>query len=82
MKRILDEFDQECSNYVETRFVDVWQNSDVGKQYGIRVVPTLIFLDPSGEELYRQEGVMTKPQLVSKWKELGYGLDERKGQAE
>lgn len=82
MKRILDEFDQEYSDSVETRIVDVWQNSEVGEQYGVRVVPTLIFLDPSGEELFRQEGVMTKPQLVLKWKDLGYALDESKGQAE
>lgn len=82
MKRILDEFDQEYSDSVETRIVDVWQNSEVGEQYGVRVVPTLIFLDPSGEELFRHEGVMTKPQLVSKWKDLGYALDQSKGQAE
>lgn len=82
MKRILEEFDKKYSNSVETKIVDVWKNPDAGEEYGIRVVPTLIFLDPEEKELYRHEGVMTESQLAAKWEELGYKLGQSKEQAQ
>lgn len=82
MKRILEEFDKKYSNSVETKIVDVWKNPDAGKEYGIRVVPTLIFLDPEEKELYRHEGVMTESQLAAKWEELGYKLGQSKEQVQ
>jgi thioredoxin 1 len=74
MKGILAEFQKDHEGKIETRLIDVWKNPDAGEKYKIRVVPTLIFLDPSGKELYRQEGLMTSEDLLKKWEELGYNI--------
>lgn len=74
MKGILEEFRQSYAESIEIRFVDLWEQPEEAEKYSVRVVPTLIFLDPQKNELYRHEGVMTREMLLDKWKELGYEL--------
>ncbi len=57
------------------QFVDVWQDRAAGQRYGIRMIPTTIFMDADGEEQYRQEGFMDKDTIVAKFEELGIALD-------
>ncbi|HPI97222.1 MAG TPA: thioredoxin family protein [Synergistales bacterium] len=77
MKGILEEFREKHSTKVDVQIVDVWKQSDFAEKYSIRVVPTLIFLDSKGEEIFRNEGVMSMKQLENQWEELGYPLQER-----
>lgn len=57
-------------------FIDINQDQDAASVYGIRVIPTQIFLDPEGTELYRHEGFISAEQMLSKWTELGYDVYE------
>ena len=52
----------------------MWQNPDAGKQYGIEVIPTQIFYDATGKELFRHIGFFAKEDILAKWKELGVEL--------
>ena len=74
MAPILDELKEEYRNKLEVTFIDVWKNPDSGRLYGIQVIPTQIFFDPSGNELFRHEGFYSKEDILAKWKELGYDL--------
>lgn len=76
MKGILDEFQDRYKDNLNIRFVDLWANPDMAGKYSIRVVPTLIFLDPEGNEIYRHEGVMTGEMLLAEWNGLGFDLDK------
>lgn len=55
-------------------FVDVWQNPDAATAYAVEAIPTQIFLDGTGRELYRHQGFMAKPDILAMWKQLGYDL--------
>lgn len=69
------------SNYVgqfEVEFIDVWKNSDAAKSYKVRLIPTQIFYDASGKELFRHEGFYGKADILAKWKELGVALKSPK----
>jgi hypothetical protein len=44
------------------------------KEYRISVMPTQIFYDASGKELFRHEGFFSKEDILGKWKELGIEL--------
>ncbi len=46
----------------------------MGKQYGIRVMPTQVFFDATGKERFRHEGFISKDDILAKWKELGVDL--------
>jgi thioredoxin 1 len=76
MAPILEELKEEYAGSLEVVFIDVWQDHSAGEKYGIRSIPTQIFYDPSGKELFRHEGFFAKEDILAKWKELG--VDVRK----
>lgn len=75
MAPILDELKKAYAGKLEVVFIDVWENPDEAKQYDIRMIPTQIFYDASGKELFRHEGFYSKEDILAKWKELGIALE-------
>ncbi|MCF7816351.1 MAG: thioredoxin family protein [Kiritimatiellales bacterium] len=76
MKPTLEDLKANYADRFETVFIDVWENEGAGEQYGIRVIPTQIFYDTDGKELFRHEGFFSKEDILAKWEELGYGFAE------
>ncbi|MBN1795205.1 MAG: thioredoxin family protein [Sedimentisphaerales bacterium] len=74
MKPILDELKQEYKERFHVTVIDVWENPNAGEKYGIRLIPTQIFFDAAGKELFRHEGFYSKEDILGKWKELGIEL--------
>jgi thioredoxin 1 len=74
MAPILEDLKKEFAGKLQVDFIDVWKNPDAGKQYGINLIPTQIFYDASGKELFRHEGFFSKADILAKWKELGFDL--------
>ncbi len=72
MAPMLAELAKEYEGHLKVDFIDVWKNPDAGAEYGIRVIPTQVFFDASGKELFRHEGFFSKEDILAKWKELGY----------
>ena len=48
---------------VGINYIDVDQQTDLASQYGISSVPTII-VENNGSVVYRNSGVMSKPQLT------------------
>jgi thioredoxin 1 len=74
MAPILEELRKEYAGRMEVEFIDVWKNPDAGKAYGVEMIPTQIFYDPSGTELFRHTGFFGREDILGKWKELGVEL--------
>ena len=74
MAPILDELKTAYAGQFDVEFIDVWKNPDAGKSYGIRSIPTQIFIDAGGKELFRHEGFFPKEDILAKWQELGVEL--------
>ncbi|MDD3716543.1 MAG: thioredoxin family protein [Candidatus Marinimicrobia bacterium] len=76
MAPILEELKKEYAGVLEVEFIDVWkpENQQAAVKYGIRSIPTQIFFDPEGKELWRHVGFISKDDILKKWKELGYPL--------
>lgn len=72
MAPILEELKREYAGRMEVEFVDVWKYREKAAQYGVRIIPTQIFYDPSGQELFRRSGFIGKDDILAKWRELGY----------
>jgi len=75
MAPVLEELKTEYAGRLKVDFIDVWENPDAGKGYGIRIIPTQIFYDASGKELFRHEGFFSKADILAKWKELGIDIE-------
>jgi thioredoxin 1 len=71
MAPILEDLKKEYAGRMNVEFIDVWQNPDAGKQYGIEVIPTQIFYDAEGKELFRHVGFFAKEDILAKWQALG-----------
>ncbi|MBM4163798.1 MAG: thioredoxin family protein [Lentisphaerae bacterium] len=74
MVPILEDLKKTYAGRMKVVFIDVWNNPDAAKQYGISVIPTQIFFDAAGQELFRHEGFFGKDDILAKWKELGVSL--------
>ena len=80
MKPVLEDLQANYAEAFKTEFIDVWQNPDAGKQYGINLIPTQIFYGADGKELFRHEGFFAKEDILAKWKELGVVADGKNAQ--
>ena len=78
MAPILEELKKEYAGRLLVEFIDVWQTPDAGKKFKINLIPTQIFFDAAGKELFRHEGFFAKKEILAKWKELGVDLGESK----
>ena len=71
MAPILEQLSNEYADTFDVEFIDVWKNPEAGEKYGIRIIPTQIFYDAAGKELFRHEGFFGKEEILAKWKEHG-----------
>lgn len=74
MMPILDELRTELAGRLTVQFVDVsdQKNVSTARFYNIKLIPTQIYLDADGNELWRHEGFLPKADLLEQWKQLGY----------
>jgi len=79
MAPILEELKTEFKDKLEVVFIDVRENPDQAKKYGIKLIPTQIFYDSAGKELFRHEGFYSREDILGKWKEFGFDFAARKG---
>ncbi len=71
MAPIMESLEKEYHGRAAIVFIDVWKNRDQGKRFGIRAIPTQIFYDKTGKEVYRHEGFFAKDSIMAKLEELG-----------
>lgn len=66
MQPILKQVAEEFAGQVKVIFYDVGtkEGEPYAYKYGIRVIPTQIFLDQYGQEYFRHEGYLPKEKLV------------------
>ena len=75
MEPILDELKKTFAGQMTVDFIDVWKDQAAGQRYGIRMIPTQIFYDAEGNELFRHEGFFAREDILKKWNELGIHLE-------
>lgn len=72
MAPILVELRREYAGRMQVDFIDVWKNPGAEQPHNIYAIPTQIFFDPSGKELTRHEGFISKADILATWKRVGY----------
>jgi thioredoxin 1 len=71
MAPILDELKKEYTGRVEIEKIDLAKTPSAQKIYAIRLIPTQVFLKSDGQEYWRNEGTLTKAEIVTKFVEMG-----------
>ncbi len=71
MKPILDELKTEYEGRAVVRIIDLRDEPKEASRYGIRLIPTQIFFDAEGKEIFRHEGFLDKQAIKAKFAEMG-----------
>ncbi|OHD19854.1 MAG: thioredoxin [Spirochaetes bacterium GWD1_27_9] len=73
MQPIMKQVEEKFDGQVKVIFYDVWTQKDasMSQKYGIRVIPTQIFLDSNGNEYFRHEGYFPFEELEKILKQKG-----------
>jgi thioredoxin 1 len=73
MQKVMNDIEKDYSNQVKIVFHDVWtkEGEVYGEKYGIRAIPTQVFLDKNGKEYFRHEGFFSKEEVVKVLQQQG-----------
>jgi thioredoxin 1 len=71
MAPILEKVRKDFEGRAAIVFLDVWKDSSHGRRFGIRAIPTQIFFDTEGQEVFRHTGFLDEKSIVAKLYELG-----------
>jgi len=78
MAPILEELKQEYKGKAAIVFIDVWEHREQARKYGIRAIPTQIFFDKSGKEIFRHVGFMSEEAITRQLERMGVNQAEKK----
>lgn len=71
MAPILAKLEKEYDGKASIVFIDVWKNKDQARRFKIRAIPTQIFFDKEGKEVFRHIGFMSEKAIVTQLKIMG-----------
>jgi thioredoxin 1 len=71
MAPILEELAGEYKGRAVVEVIDLRDRPGAAQEYGIKLIPTQVFFDEKGQEVWRHEGFLAKDQIVAKFQEMG-----------
>jgi thioredoxin 1 len=71
MAPILQELAEEYKGRVVVKIIEVYQEREMTRANGIRLIPTQIFFDAKNQEVYRHMGFMDKEQIKKVFEKMG-----------
>ena len=71
MAPIIEELEAEYRGKAAIIFIDVWKNPDEGKKFKVSMIPTQIFFDRAGNEVYRHSGFLDKNTIMAQLAKMG-----------
>ncbi len=71
MAPILEELKTEYAGKVDVEFIDVNTNVAAADEYKINVIPTQVFIDRDGKEVFRHEGFYPKAEILAQFEKMG-----------
>ena len=73
MVPVMEKVEKKYKGKAAIVFIDVWKNKEPAKRFGIRAIPTQIFFDKEGKEVYRHTGFMGEADIDLQLKKMGVG---------
>lgn len=71
MQPIMKEIAEEYAETIQVVFYDVWKNPEPSRHYSIQLIPTQVFIDQKGKEIFRHVGLFPKEEILQMLKEKG-----------
>lgn len=71
MAPIMEKMERKYEGKAAIVFIDVWEHREQAARFRIRAIPTQIFFDADGKEVYRHAGFMGEKAIVNVMDQLG-----------
>ncbi|MFH1007288.1 MAG: thioredoxin domain-containing protein [Candidatus Latescibacterota bacterium] len=71
MQPILEDLEREYKGKAEVLIIEIDEYRALTRRSKVRMIPTQIFFDARGNEVYRHEGFMGREAMVDKFREMG-----------
>ena len=71
MAPILEKLEKVYAGRAAIVFLDVWEDPKPAHRFSIRGIPTQIFFDKKGKEVFRHLGFLSEEEIVRRLKEMG-----------
>jgi len=81
MQPVMKNIEKKYGNQVKVVFYDVWtqEQRPYADKYGIKLIPTQVFLDENGKEFHRHEGFYPEKEIDKLLQSKGLKPDNKKG---
>ena len=71
MAPIMEKMERKYEGKAAIVFIDVWEHREQAARFRIRAIPTQIFFDAYGKEVYRHAGFKSEKAIVYVMEQLG-----------
>ena len=71
MQPIMKEIAETYADRIQVIFYDVWKDPKPAEKYGIQLIPTQVFIDQKGNEVFRHVGLFPKAEILELLKKHG-----------
>ena len=71
MAPIMEKMERKYKGKAAVVFIDVWEHREQAARFRIRAIPTQIFFNAVGEEVYRHVGFLAEKDIVSQLEKMG-----------
>jgi thioredoxin 1 len=71
MAPIMAKMEKQYEGKAAIVFIDVWKHKEQARRFGIRAIPTQIFFNENGEEVFRNVGFMSEAAIINQLKKMG-----------
>ena len=68
---VMEKVEKKYKGKAAVVFIDVWKHRDQARRFKIRAIPTQIFFDKDGKEVYRHVGFMSEAQIDQQFQKMG-----------
>jgi thioredoxin 1 len=76
MAPILVKLEKAYKGKADIVFIDVWENKQPTQRFKIRAIPTQIFFNAQGKEVYRHVGFLDEKSIIKQMTKMGVAAPE------
>ena len=75
MSKVLDEVNDKYAGKLVAEKVDLEKNPEVAREYKVRFLPTLLFLDAEGKVVQQEVGYRSLDEVLEIFKKAGVAIE-------
>lgn len=80
MAPIMEKMEKAYKGKAHIIFIDVWENRDQAERFNLRAIPTQIFFNEQGDEVYRHVGFLDEKSIVEQLTKMGVAAPDLKNE--